>query len=74
MEPSNQIDTHEKVAKTYIIKKYSEIFSSICEILKSKALLRQNKNDQFRIWLYLCLAKTLKEQTGITDSLPRLDK
>jgi len=59
--------------KTYIIKKYSEIFSSVSEILKSKALLSQNKNDLFRIWLYLCLAKTIKEQTGITDSLLKID-
>ena len=59
--------------KMFITRKYSEIVSILGEISKSKVLTDQNKNDQFRIWLYLCLAKTIKEQTGITDSLPILD-
>ena len=56
--------------KMFITGKYSEIVSILGEISKSKVLTDQNKNDQFRIWLYLCLAKTIKEQTGINDSLP----
>lgn len=59
--------------KMFISKKYSEIVSSIIDISNGKTLPNQSKNDQFRIWLYLCLAKTIKEQTGITDSLPILD-
>ena len=59
--------------KIFITRKYSEIVSSIRVISKDKVLLNQNKNDQFRHWLYLCLAKTIKEQTGINNSLPILD-
>ena len=59
--------------KMFITKKYSEIVSLLNEISTSKVIPDQDKKDQFRIWLYLCLAKTLKEQTDITDSLPILD-
>jgi hypothetical protein len=59
--------------KKFITRKYSEIVSSIIDISKDKVLHNQNKNDQFRIWLYLCLAKTIKEQTGKKDSLPILN-
>lgn len=59
--------------RMFITRKFSEIVTSIIEIVKDKAFLNQNKNDQFRIWLYLCLAKTIKEQTSITDSLPTID-
>ncbi len=59
--------------KMFLTGKYSEIVSSISDISKDRFLLKQNKNDQFRIWLYLCLAKTIKEQTGINDSLPIQD-
>jgi hypothetical protein len=53
--------------KSFIKKKYSEICQSI-------DLSSQNKNDLMRTWLYLCLAKTIKEQTGITDPIPGLKK
>lgn len=56
--------------KMFITIKFSDIVSLISDILKNKVLLYQSKNDQFRIWLYLCLIKTIKEQTGITNSLP----
>jgi len=59
--------------KIFITKKYSEIVSSISDISKNNVLPNQNKSDQFRIWLYLCLAKTIKEQIGLTDSFPILD-
>jgi len=59
--------------KMFITRKYSEIVSLLSEISKNKVLADQNQNDKFRIWLNLCLAKTIKEQTGITDSLPILD-
>ena len=56
--------------KVFITRKYSEIVFLLSEISKNKVRNGQNKNDQFKMWLYLCLAKTIKEQTGITDSLP----
>jgi hypothetical protein len=56
--------------KIFITRKYSEIVSLINDISKDKVLLKQNINDQFRIWLYLCLAKTIKELTGLNDPLP----
>jgi hypothetical protein len=41
---------------------------------ESDNLQIQSKNDRMRVWLFECLAKTIKEQTGISDSLPRLPK
>ncbi len=56
--------------KMFITGKYMEIVSLLGEISKRNVLAEQNQNNQFRIWLYFCLAKTIKEQTGITDTLP----
>jgi len=60
--------------KEFITRKYSEIVSSIIDISKDKVFHNLNKNNQFRIWLYLCLAKTIKEQTDIKAPLPMLNK
>ena len=76
MQPHKNLDgcgSNTPEIKKFILKKYSKIVSSLNDITKGKVLLNKNKNDQFRVWLYLCLAKTIKEQTGITDSLPILD-
>lgn len=59
--------------KMHIAEKYSEIVSAISDISKSRSLSDTNVNDMFRIWLFLCLAKTIKEQTNITVSLPIID-
>ena len=56
--------------KVLITNKFFDIVSTIIDITKGKVLLNMNKNDRFRVWLYLCLAKTIKEQTDITDPLP----
>jgi len=58
--------------KTFIKEKYAELCLFIQNKSKPDNLLLQSKNDRIRVWLYVCLAKTIKEQTGITDSLPRL--
>jgi len=58
--------------KTFIKKKFSELFMSIQNMSKYDNLQIQNKNDRIRVWLFACLAKTIKEQTGIFNSLPRL--
>ena len=58
---------------TFLSEKYSEILYSINEISKHKILPIKNKNDQFRIWLYLCLAKTIKEHIALAGSLPMPD-
>lgn len=73
MQPSKDLKgcgSYNSEIKMFISKTYSEIVSSIINISNCKALHNQSKNDQFKIWLYLCLAKTIKEQTGITDTLP----
>ena len=59
--------------KKCIAEKYAEIVFLIRDILKSPAFCNQNKNDRFKTWLYLCLAKTLKEQAGINEPLPVTD-
>lgn len=59
--------------KMVITRKYSDIVSTISGIIKSKSFSFINHNDQFRIWLNLCLAKTIKEQTGITNPLPTIE-
>lgn len=53
--------------KTFVKGKFFQICLSI------RGISKENKNNMLRIWLFLCLAKTIKEQTGITDSLPGLD-
>ena len=58
--------------KTFIKEIFLELYSTIQDMSKPDNTQIQSKNDQFRIWLYLCLAKTIKEQTGITDPLPKL--
>ena len=47
---------------------------SIQDMTKASASIIPNKNDQIKVWLYASLAKTLKEQTGIPESLPKLSQ
>ena len=58
--------------KTYIKEKFFELCSAIKEMSEPDNLQTQSKNDLIRMWLFACLAKTIKEQTGLTDSLPKL--
>lgn len=58
--------------KTYI----DEQFSILCNCLKSKTCTNNNinpeKNELIKVWLIACLAKTLKEQVGLTKPIPKL--
>ncbi len=51
-------------------------FSKLCNWLNSKIIsskgLNLNHDEMIRIWLIVCLAKTLKEQTGLTKPIPKL--
>ena len=77
MQPHKDLEgcgSYNSEIKTFAKGKYSEICLTIRNISKRSNLLKQTQNDLFRTWLYLCLAKTIKEQIGISDSLPRLDR
>lgn len=70
MKPHKGLDgcgSYNSEIKSFIKEKYSEICQSI-------DLFNQTKDDLLRMWLCLCLAKTIKEQTGITEPLPGLNK
>ena len=55
--------------KIYIDKK----FSISCDYLKSNARKKHPvKDENVKLWLFACLAKTLNEQVGLKKSLPRL--
>jgi len=58
--------SYDPEIRSFIKARYSEICRSLYPIT-------QDKNDLIRNWLYLCLAKTIKEQTGLTEPLPVLD-
>jgi len=72
MQPHKDLEgcgSYTAKIKMYITKELTKIVSLISDFTKEKVLLDENKNNQFRIWLFLCLAKTIKEQTDITDTL-----
>ncbi len=56
--------------KTYI----EEQFSGLCDYLKNNTNTRNPvQNEQIKIWLTACLAKTLKEQVRLIKSIPKLE-
>jgi hypothetical protein len=56
------------------IKKFVEKeFSILNDLLKSiTSVIKPDKNEMVKAWLIACLAKTLKEQVGLTKPIPRL--
>jgi hypothetical protein len=63
--------SYNKKINAYI----STEFSGLCDWLQSNRLknpLEQGQNETIKIWLIACLAKTLKEQLGLTESIPVL--
>jgi hypothetical protein len=57
--------------KTYIDKQ----FSILCDYLKYNIYsnnINPGKNEQIKLWLIACLAKTLKGQVGLKNSIPEL--
>ena len=57
------------------IKKYFDNqYSILCTFLKSKSCdnRRPKKTELIKLWLIACLAKTLKEQVGLTKPIPEL--
>jgi len=58
--------------KTTIKKEFLELCCSIQNMTKADNFQIQNINDRLKVWLYACLAKTIKEQIGLVDSLPNL--
>ena len=54
------------------IKNYIEKhFLKSCNYLQSNSNKQEN-NEKIKLWLMACLAKTLKEQTGLEEPLPKL--
>ena len=53
-----------------------EQFSILYDYLKSKTVSNINSNPEKRellkVWLSACLAKTIKEQVGLTKPIPSL--
>ena len=57
--------------KSYIEKQFLEL----CGYLESnKSINTSNKNEEIKLWLIACLAKTLKEQAGLKIPLPKFEK
>jgi len=57
------------------IKSYvEEQFLILCDYLKSYDNYNSDKNEKVKIWLIASLAKTLKEQVGLIEVLPPLNK
>jgi hypothetical protein len=75
MKPRKELDgcgSYNTAIKTFIREKFSELCCSIEDMTGNNNFLIQNNNEQIKAWLYACLAKTLKEQIGILDSIPKL--
>ncbi len=75
MKPVKNFDgcsTFNDVIKEYL----EEQFSTLCNYLKSKSSTGNDislaKTELIKLWLITCLAKTIKEQVGLTTSLPKL--
>ena len=72
MEPINNFEgcgSFNTEIKTYVEKQFSILY----DYLKSNTLKKNSEqNEQIRIWLIACLAKILKEQVGMKESLPQL--
>jgi hypothetical protein len=64
--------SYNSIIKTFIQSKFSELCSSIQNMSDPDSHLILCEDDRKRVWLLACLAKTIKEQTGITDPLPKL--
>ena len=55
--------------RTYI----EEQFSKLYDYLKSNSEKKiSGQNEQIKLWLIACLAKTIKEQVGLKKSLPQI--
>jgi hypothetical protein len=75
MKPRKDLEgcgSYDSIVKTIIKEEFSELCSAIRDLTKNLNPPAHNKSDRIRAWLLVCLAKTIKEQTGITDSLPKL--
>jgi hypothetical protein len=74
MEPIKSFEgcgSYNSEIQTYV----EEQFSILCDYLKSNTNKNHSvQNEQIKIWLIACLAKTLKEQVGLKKSLPQLNK
>ena len=72
MEPIGNFEgcgTFNSEIKIYV----EEQFSILCGYLKSNTYKNNSEqNEQIKLWLFACLAKTLKEQVGLKKSLPQL--
>ncbi len=61
--------TYNKSIRKYIGTEFSELHKWL--ISKYVATYDEHNDDELiRIWLYSCLAKTMKEQVGLTDPVP----
>lgn len=59
--------------KTFIEKEFSTLILSLNDLKKSKSTDDQSeKNKAIKVWLLACLAKTMKEQVGLTQKIDGL--
>ncbi len=58
--------------KAFIENEYNKLCIRLNSIIISSEGFHANNNEMIRIWLIACLAKTLKEQTGMTKQIPKL--
>lgn len=75
MKPSKDMEgcgSFNSQIKAIVKKEFSELCFTIQKMTASDNFKTRNKNDQLKVWLYACLAKTIKEQIGLEDSLPKL--
>ena len=72
MEPIDNFEgcgTFNTDIKTYVEKQFLEL----CNYLKSNSNKNiSEQNEKIKLWLIVCLTKTLKEQVGLKKSLPQL--
>jgi len=72
MEPINNFEgcgSFNTEIKTFVEKQFSILY----DYLKSNSNKKKSEHkEMIKLWLIACLAKTLKEQVGLKNSLPQL--
>ncbi len=73
MEPVEEFEgcgSFNTEIKTYVTKEFSTLNDQIQSLKENN---RSDKKEKIRRWLFACLAKTLKEQVGLTSAVYGLD-
>jgi len=75
MKPQEDLEgcgSYDSTIKPFIGKEFSELCDLILDMTEADESVLQNKNENMKVWLYACLAKTFKEQTHIVTPIPGL--